>query len=769
MNRSAGATAIALLVACNSGEVIQEKASQAAINIAISPPTTVLGRGAQQQFMAIIEPSNQAVAWAVAEGPQGGSVSPAGIYTAPAADGVYHVVVALQSDRSNTAIATVTVSAQPMVSVRVDPTSVVLRAGAAQRFTATVKGSANTGVRWAVQESGGGTVDEFGNYTAPPTPGAFHVVAASIADPTQMALATVTVQALASTVTISISPSAATVGVSARQQFTAFVAGATDQQVTWSVQEGAVGGTITEDGIYTAPASAGTYHVVAASHADHTRSATAAVAVTSGAPRPVVAVTIAPTSTSLVAGGSTKFHATVIGASDTAVIWSVQEGPPGGTVDGSGNYVAPSAAGTYHVVATSHADPSRSAIATVSVASRTATIAIDPPSITTWPGTPLGFVAKVSTGATTRVFWTVQEPNGGQIDPRWGNYTAPTTPGVYHVGATNQTSGETATAAVTVVNSGIVVTIKFGSHLMSSKHDHVGSVRLGATVHGTSDQTVSWAALDGGSIGYEGSTAYYYLPSAPGIYHVQATSRADPSAQATLIWELNYDDLLDFGGSVLPSSRIYAVWWGPMTDFAPDVVPSVETYLGGLNGTPYLALLDQYMRSKGTTTAFAGSLYDDSLPPASAPSSSDVAAEVCKVLLAKGVAPQPENVYLLYTSNSGEQGHAAYYCGWHSFGSCQGVTIQTALVPNPVNTPCLGTPMFHCNNASDSARSVILTTAHELAEVITDPGVSAWFSNQGSEIADKCVFDPPACASVGGRTWELPALWSNQVHDCAHQ
>src|ERR1700682_4417472 len=47
--------------------------------------------------------------------------------------------------------------------------------------------------------------------------------------------------------------------------------------------------------------------------------------------------------------------------------WSVAEGSAGGTVDGDAVYTAPNAAGTYHVTATSHADPSKSATAEVTV------------------------------------------------------------------------------------------------------------------------------------------------------------------------------------------------------------------------------------------------------------------------------------------------------------------------------------------------------------------------------------------------------------------
>ena len=80
-----------------------------------------------------------------------------------------------------------------------------------------------------------------------------------------------------------------------------------------------------------------------------------------------VSITISPSSVNLNPNGTQQFTATVTGASDTSVIWTIQEGPSGGTVTGSGLYSAPATVGVYHVVATSNADPSKSATANVGV------------------------------------------------------------------------------------------------------------------------------------------------------------------------------------------------------------------------------------------------------------------------------------------------------------------------------------------------------------------------------------------------------------------
>ena len=84
----------------------------------------------------------------------------------------------------------------------------------------------------------------------------------------------------------------------------------------------------------------------------------------------VLAVGVSPPTALLLAGTSQQFTASVgssgvaiPGGVDTGVSWSCS----GGSVSASGNYVAPGAAGVFAVVATSTADPRRSAQATVTV------------------------------------------------------------------------------------------------------------------------------------------------------------------------------------------------------------------------------------------------------------------------------------------------------------------------------------------------------------------------------------------------------------------
>jgi chitinase len=111
----------------------------------------------------------------------------------------------------------------------------------------------------------------------------------------------------AQTVTVAIAPASATVDGCRTAQFAATVTGSADTSVTWSVQEGAAGGTITAAGLYTAPAAAGTYHVVATSNASGTATKVASVTVQDH----ILSVAVSPGSVSVAANGAQQFTATV--------------------------------------------------------------------------------------------------------------------------------------------------------------------------------------------------------------------------------------------------------------------------------------------------------------------------------------------------------------------------------------------------------------------------------------------------------------------------
>jgi Bacterial Ig-like domain (group 2) len=174
---------------------------------------------------------------------------------------------------------TIVIASASAVQVSVAPANATLQPAKTQQFTATVTGSSNTSVTWTAT---GGTISNAGLFTAGSTAGNFTVTATSVADTSKSASASVTIQP--SVVGVTISPAAATLQPGNTQQFTATVTGSSNTSVSWT----ATGGTISTSGLYTAGQTPGSFSVTAKSAADGTKSATAAVTITSAQTFPPV-------------------------------------------------------------------------------------------------------------------------------------------------------------------------------------------------------------------------------------------------------------------------------------------------------------------------------------------------------------------------------------------------------------------------------------------------------------------------------------------------
>ncbi len=164
-----------------------------------------------------------------------------------------------------------------------------------------------------------------------------------------------------SRVTVVVVPASINLPAGNATTFTATVSGTNNTGVTWRVEEGAAGGSVTSDGRYVAPALAGVYHVVATSKADPSKSGKANVTV------PLTLTPSTPTAT-MTLNESRPFGATLSGA-NAALTWSVAEGISGGSVTQAGVYTAPGQPGTYHVTITSGTVPPLTATITITVVS----------------------------------------------------------------------------------------------------------------------------------------------------------------------------------------------------------------------------------------------------------------------------------------------------------------------------------------------------------------------------------------------------------------
>lgn len=476
------------------------------VTVTVQPAAASVPLGLTQQFTATVTGANSsAVNWSV-NGVVGGNsvtgtISFSGLYTAPQSlPSPSSVTVTATSQAVLSASGSASVHLQSGIVVGIAPNSANIAPGASANFSATVTGAgtSSVAVSWSVNNVAGGnsilgtitaTGADSAMYSAPamaPTPPGLTVTAASVADPSKSANASVTISCATPN---AIAPASANISVGASQIFSASLCIAAGTPITWEVNSIAGGnstvGIIASTGAntvsYTAPASIPATNPLTILAAAGSQSVSAAVTIINVVP---VSVTVSPASASVAVNQRASFTATVSGATNPAVTWTVNNVPNGNVSLGetcapasnpcappSGNettvdYLAPQTQpqpNTVTLTATSQAAPAQSGNASVTITPAAQPgVSIAPFYAFLAPSQPFHFIANVTGVSNASVAWSIATAVPGQgctgtscgsIDNA-GNYLAPAvapSPNAISVTATsvaNPSLAETATVAL---------------------------------------------------------------------------------------------------------------------------------------------------------------------------------------------------------------------------------------------------------------------------------------------------------------------------------
>ena len=502
-----------------------------AINVSVAPGSASLLAAQTQQFTATVANTPKtAVAWSLS--PAVGAISNTGLYTAPASiSSPQAVTVTATSAADPTKSATATVNLWPPVSVSVAPPTAKLYAAQTQQFTASVTNSPKTAVTWSLSPAVG-AISNAGLYTAPASISASQAVtvtATSAADPTKSATATVN---LWPPVNVSVAPPTAKLYAAQTQQFTATVTNSPNTVVTWSLSQAV--GTISNAGLYTAPASISASQAVtvtATSAADPTKSATATVNLW-----PPVNVSVAPPTATLYAAQTQQFTATLTNTPNSAVTWSLSTAV--GTISNTGLYSAPasiSASQTVTVTATSAADPTKSTTATVTLKPLVVTT-INPQNTQLAASQMQQFQALVTGTSNSSVTWSIN-PSIGTISSN-GVYTAPASITSYQtVNVTAASLADPTSSASAIITLSSLVSVTIGPQTVNLSA--YKQQQFQANVSGATDSTITWTISP--TVGTISNSGLYTAPpsiTGPQTITLTATSAADPTKYATAIVSL---------------------------------------------------------------------------------------------------------------------------------------------------------------------------------------------------------------------------------------
>ena len=555
-------------IACSGGASASPSPSAIGhITISLSPSSPSVLTGTTLDVRAAVSgTSNTDLTWMVDNIPQGdasvGTITGSGtaaVYTAPGVVGTHLITATSVADPNQSGSVKIEVKAT-LVSVVLEPSIVSVPTSGNGTLIATVTGSTNTGVTWAVDGIAGGnatvgTVTGTGNavtYTAPAVAGTHTVRATSVADTSQSASSMITVQA---PVLVTLSPTSASISTGATVSLTATVVGTTNTGVSWTVDSIAGGnatvGAITGTGntvTYTAPATAGSHTVVATSVADPRQTVSSSISVLAAAP---ITVTLSPSTITVAVSTGTSFTASVSGTTNTGVTWAVDGITNGnstvGTIAGSGNtvtYTAPAASGTHTLKATSVQDSSKYSTASV-VVSSASTVTLGP--LAAFPGSE-----GMGSGATGG--------RGGDV------YTVNTLEDATHSGVVPQNgpNGPTCSLRDAMMKSG-PRTIVFSVSGTITLHSTIYSVPPGLTIAG---QTAPGGGIQikgdgtfgsgGALLWYGGNTIIRYLRIRPGNAPLNSSSQG-LTGMASL--DSNADDVIFDHNSFEWDGNKAVSWW----------------------------------------------------------------------------------------------------------------------------------------------------------------------------------------------------------------
>jgi MYXO-CTERM domain-containing protein len=235
-----------------------------------------------------------------------------------------------------------------------------------------------------------------------------------------------------------------------------------------------------------------------------------------------------------------------------------------------------------------------------------------------------------------------------------------------------------------------------------------------------------------------------------------------------------------FGGRVLPSVKVQAVYWG--SGVSPTVTGGIGGFFTSVTNSRHFDWLKEYDTNinaqdglagsnehigrghyAGATTitpSVGGNFLDDS----------DIQQELdSKISSGALPAPDANTLYVTFFNPStiitlqGQQSCQAF-CGYHNTFLHNGQSTFYAVIPDPAS--CGGA----CDFTANRFDSVTLISSHELVEAVTDAEVGlatdyarpmAWMDQANGEIGDICVGIQDTI--VG---YVVQQEWSNQLNSC---
>lgn len=220
--------------------------------------------------------------------------------------------------------------------------------------------------------------------------------------------------------------------------------------------------------------------------------------------------------------------------------------------------------------------------------------------------------------------------------------------------------------------------------------------------------------------------------------------------------------ILYHGGPVMnQTNSVYVIYYG--SAFAATTESIINDFLTGLNGSPEFGVNQTYNEGPDTasvppTYAFtppdkqsSGSVYADDYSQGTQLSNKSI-PEIVAHAISGGLPSDPNGIYLVITSPDVKvSGFCNSFCAYHtdatvSLAGGGSMHVRYALIPDPTQrcSACNGGIAVYGDTATPNgdmgADTMTDDIMHELSETVTDPDISAWYTQTGAENGDLCNY-----------------------------
>lgn len=219
--------------------------------------------------------------------------------------------------------------------------------------------------------------------------------------------------------------------------------------------------------------------------------------------------------------------------------------------------------------------------------------------------------------------------------------------------------------------------------------------------------------------------------------------------------------------------NLYFIWYGDWANRSLDqqIVGELAATIGN---SPYLNVARLYSDAQGNSASssvvYAGGVYD-TFSHGSEPSDDDIKDIVDQKILNFELPADPQGIYVVAASPevSASSGQVASYCAMHGTTKLFSARERFIYIGGPARSVVRCSPQPVGPNGTIDGDGMAYLLAAELADILTDPFLNAWYDRLGLEVADKCAWTygttyqaangSLANVHLGQRDYLLPQLW----------